>query len=246
MFVPEPIPHVRKPRVHREVVSFTRRGGRLTERLQKGWDDLSATHVLDIPRSTTSTSLDPEFRLDLAKAFGREAPTIMEIGSGRGESIVHAALENPDKNFLALEVYVPGVAQGLVTMRHLGATNVRFAVVDAAAALATMLPEASLEELRVWFPDPWHKKKHNKRRLISPDFAPLAARVIQPGGYWRLATDWQEYADHMHEVLSEAAGFDYSGTWAPRFEGRPVTRFESNGLEVGRDIRDLSARRLSE
>lgn len=246
MLVPEPTTPAEKPRFHREVVSFTRRGGRLTERQQVVWDEIAATYVLDIPRHTTSTSLDPEFRLDLAEAFGREAPTIMEIGSGRGESLVHAALENPDTNFLALEVYVPGVAQGLVTMRHQNVTNIRFAVVDAAAALATMLPEASLEELRVWFPDPWHKKKHNKRRLITPDFVPLAARVIKPGGMWRLATDWQDYADQMHEVLSGAAGFEYSGTWAPRFDGRPITRFEGKGIALGRDIRDLSARRLSE
>lgn len=233
------------PRFHREIVSFTRRGGRLTERQQDAWDDLSERFVLDIPRHISSTSVDPDFRLDLAEAFGRNAPTIMEIGSGRGEALVHAARENPDKNFLGLEVYVPGVAQALVTMRHHNVSNIRFAVVDAAAALNTMLPEASLEELRIWFPDPWHKKRHHKRRLITPDFVPLAARVIQPGGVWRLATDWEEYAEQMHEVLSDAAGFEYSGTWDSRFDGRPLTRFETKGINAGRTIRDLSALRMN-
>lgn len=233
------------PRFHKEIVSFTRRGGRLTERQQDAWDDLASTYVLDIPRHTSSTSVDPEFQLDLTETFGREASTIMEIGSGRGEALVHAAHENPDINFLGLEVYIPGVAQALVTMRHLGVTNIRFAIVDAAAALATMLPEASLHELRIWFPDPWHKKRHHKRRLITDDFVPLAARVIKPNGVWRLATDWQEYADQMHDVLLSATGFEYSGAWDERFDGRPITRFEGKGIAAGREIRDLSARRIN-
>jgi tRNA (guanine-N7-)-methyltransferase len=113
--------------------------------------------------------------------------------------------------------------------------------VNAPEALATMLPAGSVHELRIWFPDPWHKKRHHKRRLIDADFAVLAARVLQPGGTWRMATDWQDYADQMLAVLSEAPEFEFAGTWAPRFEGRPVTRFEGKGLLVDREIRDLAA-----
>lgn len=222
-------------------VSFTRRGGRLTPRQQSAWDELAATHMLDVPRHGTSTSVDPAYVLDPAAVFGREAPLVVEIGSGRGESLVHAALEHPDVDFLGLEVYVPGVAQTLVTMRHRGVTNIRLAVVDAAEALTTMVPAGSVRELRLWFPDPWHKTRHHKRRLVSPEFAALAARILEPGGAWRLATDWQDYADHMRLVLADAPDFDFSGDWAPRFDGRPVTRFEDKGLRVDRDIRDLLA-----
>ncbi|RLV55707.1 tRNA (guanosine(46)-N7)-methyltransferase TrmB [Aeromicrobium phragmitis] len=229
------------PRHHRDVVSFIRRGGRLTERQQHAWDDLAASYVLDVPRAVSSTSVDPDFRVDLAAVFGRQAPVVMEIGSGRGESLVHAAAEHPDIDFLGLEVYVPGVAQTLVTMRHENVTNVRLAVVDAVPALSTMLPAAGLEELRVWFPDPWHKKRHHKRRLVTDHFVPLAARVLRPGGVWRLATDWEDYAEQMREVLDRAEPFEFSGTWSERFSGRPITKFEAKGLAKGRTIRDLSA-----
>lgn len=116
----------------REVVSFTRRGGRLSERQQEAWDDVADRFVIDIPRGRTSTSVTDDFRIDPTQAFGRSAPLVLEIGSGRGESLVHAALANPDTDFLGLEVYVPGVAQTLVALRREGIENVRLAVVDAA------------------------------------------------------------------------------------------------------------------
>jgi tRNA (guanine-N7-)-methyltransferase len=226
-------------------VSFTRRGGRLTDRQQSAWDAVADQYVVQVPDNGPSTSVDPTYVLDQQAVFGRTAPLIVEIGTGRGEAIVHAAAEQPDVDFLGIEVYVPGVAQTLVSIRHRGVTNVRLMVVNAAEALTTLLPEASVHELRIWFPDPWHKKRHNKRRLITPDFARLAARVVEPGGSWRLATDWQEYADQMLEVLQDSDEFDFSGTWAPRFEGRPLTRFEDKGLRVDRAIRDLHAIRTS-
>jgi tRNA (guanine-N7-)-methyltransferase len=211
----EPAPYRTEP------VSFTRRGGRLSERQQAAWDALSATYVAEAPDNGPTTSIDPSYVLDTT---GRDAPLVVEIGTGRGEAIVHAAHEHPELSFLGLEVYVPGVAQTLVTMRHRGVENVRLMIVNAAEALGTMLPPASVHELRVWFPDPWHKKRHNT---------------------WRLATDWQEYADQMREVLAGSADFEFSGDWAPRFEGRPLTRFEHKGLQVDRAIRDLSAVRRS-
>ena len=229
-------------RHHREVVSFTRRGGRLKERQQKAWDETAADFVLDIPRARTTTSVDPDYVLDPVATFGRSARLVVEIGSGRGESLVHAALEHPDTDFLALEVYLPGVAQTLVSMRHATVTNIRLAVVDAAPAFATMLPAGGIAEVRTWFPDPWHKKRHNKRRLVTVEFAKLVHRVLEPGGTWRLATDWADYADQMREVLTAAPEFDFSGTWSERFPGRPVTRFEAKGLAKGRAIFDLDAR----
>lgn len=222
-------------------MSFTRRGGRLSDRQQSAWDELSATYVVEVPDNGMSTSIDPGHVMDHRAAFGRTAPLVVEIGSGRGDALVHAAHEHPELDFLGLEVYLPGVAQTLVAMRHHQVSNVRLMVVNAAEALATMLPEASVHELRIWFPDPWHKKRHQKRRLVTPDFARLAARVVEPGGTWRLATDWQDYADQMREVLLDSPDFDVEDAWAPRFQGRPITRFEGKGLTVERDIRDLSA-----
>lgn len=228
----------------REVVSFTRRGGRLTERQQDAWDDVADRFVVDVPRGRTSTSIADDFAFHPAEAFGRTAPLVLEIGSGRGESLIHAAQQNPGTDFLGLEVYVPGVAQTLVGMRHAGVENIRLAVVDAVPALTRMLPAESVDEVRVWFPDPWHKTRHQKRRLVTDDFVPLVHRVLRPGGVWRLATDWQDYADQMLEVVSGAEGFTSSGDWDERFEGRPITKFEAKGLAKGRTIRDIRATRM--
>lgn len=230
----EPTPYRTEP------VSFTRRGGRLTERQQSAWDAMAQTYVLDVPRHGPSTSVDPSYVLDTHAIFGRTAPLVVEIGSGRGEAIVQAAADHPELDFLGLEVYVPGVAQTLVTMRQVGVTNVRLLVVNAAEALTTMLPAGSVHELRVWFPDPWHKKRHHKRRLVTPEFARLAARVLEPGGVWRLATDWEDYAEQIRSVITESPDFD-GGEWGTRFAGRPQTRFEGKGLGVGRTIRDVTA-----
>ncbi|MEO6606513.1 MAG: tRNA (guanosine(46)-N7)-methyltransferase TrmB, partial [Aeromicrobium sp.] len=132
------------------------------------------------------------------------------------------------------------VAQTLVTMRHERVTNIRMAIVNAAEAFATMLPASSVREVRIWFPDPWHKSRHHKRRLITPDFATLVSRVLEPGGVLRMATDWEDYAEQMQTVVANSREFSH-GDFVPRFEGRPVTRFEQKGLDVGRVIRDISA-----
>lgn len=229
------------PAYRTEPVSFARRGGRLTDRQQRAWDELAGTHVLDIPRHGTNTSVDPAFRFDQVATFGRRAPLIVEVGSGRGEVIVQAAADNPDTDFLALEVYIPGIAQTLVSMRRHEVRNVRIALVNAAEALDTALEPATIDELWVFFPDPWHKLRHRKRRLVTLEFAETAARALKPGGVWRLATDWQDYADQMRSVLDQSPFFDFSGDWSPRFEGRTMTRFEHKGIVVDHDIKDLTA-----
>ena len=222
-------------------VSFSRRGGRLGERQQKAWDQLADDYVLDVPRNGPSTSVDPEYRIDPPQLFGRTAPVILEIGSGYGESLAHAAAEHPDIDFLAFEVYIPAVAQTLLHIRREGLTNIRLAVANAPEMLSTALAPGSLSELRIWFPDPWHKTRHNKRRLITPAFADLAARVLPTDGIWRVATDWADYADQSDTVLTGSS--DFEGSRCERFEGRPVTRFETKGLKVDREIHDFAARR---
>jgi tRNA (guanine-N7-)-methyltransferase len=228
------------PRYRREPVSFTRRGGRLTEKQQSAWDELAGAYVLDVPRAGPSTSVDPGWRIDPASTFGRDAPLVVEIGSGRGENVVAAAERHPDWNFLALEVWVPGVAQTLVQARATGVTNVRLAVANATETLATALEPGSVHELWTWFPDPWHKKRHHKRRLVTIPFTELVARVLEPGGTWRLATDWADYGEQMAEVVADSPHVE--GGPVERFDGRVLTKFEQKGLAKGRVIHDLAAR----
>ncbi|MFC4903281.1 tRNA (guanosine(46)-N7)-methyltransferase TrmB [Kocuria oceani] len=241
---------------HRRPYSFVRRGDRLTARRQKAWDDWAPTRVLDVPRVRTDTSVHPDHEFDAAAAFGREAPLVVEVGSGLGEAVVHAAAQDPARDYLAVEVYKPGIADLLLKAGQAGVDNVRVVQANAPEVLEHMLAPASVDELWVFFPDPWHKTRHHKRRLVSPAFADLAARVLVPGGLWRLATDWQEYALVMREVLDAAPRFEnlHPGPladdehpdvgWAPRWEGRVLTSFERKAQEAGRVPRDLTYRRL--
>lgn len=240
----------------RQPYSFVRRGDRLSPKRQKAWDEHADEWVLDIPRVMTDTSVDPAYRLDREAVFGRVAPLVVEVGSGLGEAIVSHAAAHPELDHLAVEVYKPGVADLLMKAAQAGVTNVRVAQANAPEVLEHMLEPGSVHELWVFFPDPWHKTRHHKRRLVSPGFADLAARVLEPGGLWRLATDWQEYAVVMREVLDDAdadfenvhpgplADDEHPDTaWAPRWEGRILTSFERKATEAGRIPRDLTYRR---
>ena len=240
----------------RQPYSFVRRGDRLSPKRQKAWDEHAGEWVLDIPRVMTDTSVDPGYRLDREAVFGRVAPVVVEVGSGLGEAIVAHAAAHPELDHLAVEVYKPGVADLLMKAAQAGVTNVRVAQANAPEVLEHMLEPGSVHELWVFFPDPWHKTRHHKRRLVSPGFAELAARVLEPGGLWRLATDWQEYAVVMREVL-DGADADFENAhpgpladdehpdagWAPRWEGRILTSFERKATEAGRIPRDLTYRR---
>lgn len=196
--------------------------------------------VVEPTRMRGRVSVDPGYVLNPEEEFGRTGRLVLEIGSGQGEAIIHAATHNPETNFLALEVYRPGVAQTLQRIRTTGVTNIRLVQVDAAEALDTMIPAGSVDELWVFFPDPWHKARHNKRRLVTDSFVERAARVLRPGGVWRLATDWADYARQMREVIGASELFDLNAE-APRFAGRVRTSFERKGLEKDREITDLTA-----
>jgi len=240
--MPEAADETRDPAYRTEPVSFTRRGGRLGERQQRVWDQLADEMVVDVPQGGPSTSVHPAYRFDADAVFGRSAPLVVEIGSGYGEALAHAAVEHPEWNFLGIEVYVPAVAQTLLHVRREGLTNLRLAIVNAPEMLSMAIAPGALQELRIWFPDPWHKKRHNKRRLITPSFAAIAARALPSGGIWRAATDWADYADQIAEVMEGSP--DFEGGRSERFDGRPVTRFETKGLKVGREIHDFTARRI--
>ena len=214
----------------REVLSYSRRGGRFTPRQQEAWDAHHAAWV--IPDEAVDR---PGFRL--ASWFGREAPLVVEIGSGVGEATGVLAAARPAYDVLALEVWRPGVAASLAEVAAAGARNVRFCSVDAAWAVEHLVAAGALAEMWTFFPDPWPKTRHHKRRLVDPSFASLAASRLAPGGTWRLATDWGDYADQMRAVLDAEPGL--AGGVTERWAERPVTKFERKGLEAGRAITDL-------
>lgn len=232
---------VRPPRPHhkltedgrrmQEVLTYSRRGSRFTPKQAEGW----AAHQADwvIPDEAVDK---PTF--DLTSWWDREAPLIVEIGSGIGEATAALAATRPEANILAFEVWVPGIADALSKVAEAGADNVRFLAVDAVWSLEHLVAPESLTELWTFFPDPWHKKKHNKRRLVTPANAAMLAGRLKPGGVWRLATDWAEYAEQMIEVLDAEPLLE--GGRVERFAERPITRFERKGLEKHRDITDLA------
>ncbi|WP_049788421.1 tRNA (guanosine(46)-N7)-methyltransferase TrmB [Isoptericola variabilis] len=234
------------PRYRTQPVSFVRRSARLTKSQQKAWDTKRDRYLVEVPRALAATSVDPAWRFDAEAVFGRCAPLVVEIGSGQGEAIVAAADAHPERDHLAVEVYTPGLAQTIVRAERCrerrGLDNLRLLQVNAAELLETALPPASADEVWVFFPDPWHKSRHHKRRLVRPSFATQVARVLRPGGVLRLATDWAEYAAHMLQVLDaceDLVNAHGRGGVAPRFEGRVLTSFERKGREAGREVTDL-------
>jgi tRNA (guanine-N7-)-methyltransferase len=219
----------------REVLTYARRGSRFTQRQQDAWDAHHADWV--VPDEAVD---DPGFRW--SDWFGREAPMIVEIGSGVGEATAALAPARAAYDILAFEVWRPGVADGLWRVAEAGATNVRFCSVDAVWSLEHLIAPGTLAELWTFFPDPWHKKKHHKRRLVTPAIAALAASRLAPGASWRLATDWADYAEQMVAVLDAEPLL--SGGVVPRWAERPVTKFERKGLAAGREITDLAYARV--
>jgi tRNA (guanine-N7-)-methyltransferase len=220
----------------REVLSYSRRGNRFTPHQQEAWD----THQDDwvIPESAVD---EPGFRW--ADWFGREAPLVVEIGSGVGEATGVLAAARPAYDVLALEVWRPGIASALAEVADAGATHVRFCSVDAVWTLENLVAPGALAELWTFFPDPWPKTRHHKRRLVDRRFAALAADRLAPGACWRLATDWADYAEQMERVLDAEPAL--SGGVVERWDERPVTKFERKGLEAGRSITDLCYTRTS-
>lgn len=217
----------------------------MSEAQERAWSELAPQYVVESPRGIAATSVRPGSAIDPAAVWGRTAPLTVEIGSGQGHAIVHAATSRPDSDFLAIEVFKAGLARTMLDAEKAGARNLRLVEANAPEVLEHLLPEASVSELWVFFPDPWHKKKHTKRRLVTEAFAALAARALRDGGMLRLATDWEDYALQMRAVMGAADQFEpaFEGEWAPRFDGRVLTAFERKGARVGRDIRDLAYRR---
>lgn len=223
----------------REVLTYSRRGSRFTPSQQQAWEAHHEAWV--VPDEAVDAVPSGEWGARIADWFGREAPLIIEIGSGVGEATGVLAAARPDHNVLALEVWRPGVAAGLAEVAAAGADNVRFCSIDAVWLVEHLIGTGGLAELWTFFPDPWPKKRHHKRRLVTSAFARIVADRLRPGAVWRLATDWDEYAAQMRAVLDAEPGLD--GGPVERWADRPVTKFERKGIAAGRVITDLAYRR---
>lgn len=261
-------PGASQPRPRRDIVSFVRRGSRLTRSRQDAWDRSRDRWVLDLPRGERDTLPAPGARLDPEEIFGRRAPLVVEIGSGLGENIAAAAAAHPERDHLAFEVYLPGIAQTLARLEQAGSPeNIRILPLDALHALPTLLAPGSITEVWIFFPDPWHKSKHHKRRIVSEPLLDALLPLLAPGGVLRCATDWAEYAGHMRRVLDadpRLASLHLPGPrpvgattdpvpedlpqtgWAPRFDGRVLTSFENKAHAAGRLIWDLAYHRTAD
>jgi tRNA (guanine-N7-)-methyltransferase len=219
----------------RPIRSFVRRQGRMTEAQRRALDCLW-------PRYGVVVVAAP---LDLAAIFGRRAPLVLEIGFGNGDALVAAAASHPEQNYLGVEVHRPGVGSLLLKLEAAKIGNVRVVVADANELFA-YLPTASLHGIHLFFPDPWPKKRHHKRRLMQPAFAARLRDVLESGGYIHCATDWEDYATQMRKVLEATPGFSNiagTGGYVDRPATRPLTRFEQRGRAAGRPVWDLLFRR---
>ena len=220
---------------HRPIRSFVLRQGRLTPAQQRALDEM-------MPRYGVTYAPHP---LDLDALFGRrDSAKIIEIGFGMGETTAAIAHAQPERDFLGIEVHSPGVGSLLKNIQGLGLQNVRVVQHDAVEVLRQMIADDSLDGVHIFFPDPWHKKRHHKRRLIQAGFVELLAGKLKPGGYLHVATDWQEYAEWVLEVLSAEARLENTAAdYAPRPAYRPLTKFEQRGLRLGHGVWDLVFRR---
>ena len=233
---PEGQENAAEKRYRRSVRSYVLRAGRVTEGQQRALDELWPVFGVE----------EGEYPLDFRGLFGNANPVIMEIGFGNGEATWRMAKAHPEENYLGVEVHRPGVGRLLLNVEEQGIDNVRIACTDAVELLRHRVPDASLEGIRIYFPDPWPKKRHHKRRIVQPAFITLAARKMRAGGILHLATDWEPYAEFMLEVMQGSAEFENlspSGGYCAKPEWRPPTKYEQRGERLGHRVSDLVYRR---
>jgi tRNA (guanine-N7-)-methyltransferase len=218
---------------HRPIRSFVRREGRLTPGQQRAFETFWPRWGIDFRPGP----------LDLPAVFGNKGPVYLEIGFGNGESLAEMARRHPERNYIGVEVHGPGVGHLLLKLDEFGCDNVRVMKHDAIEVMDQMLPDACLQGVYLFFPDPWHKKRHHKRRILQQPFLDRLARVIRPGGLFHAATDWEHYAEQMLEILDADRGrFENlagPGNYLPRPAERPLTKFERRGQRLGHGVWDL-------
>ncbi|MGE0080430.1 MAG: tRNA (guanosine(46)-N7)-methyltransferase TrmB [Thiohalomonadaceae bacterium] len=222
----------------RTVRSFVRRQGRITVAQERALEELW-------PRFGIEAGEEP---LDLDALFGRKAPRVLEIGFGDGGNLAAMAEAHPENDYLGIEVHRPGVGRLLMQVGEKGLANVRVMCTDAVEVLTRQIPEDSLDAVLLFFPDPWHKTRHHKRRIVQPAFAELVRRKLVIGGRFHMATDWEDYARHMLDVMQSAPGFrncSPQGDYIPRPDYRALTKFERRGQRLGHGVWDLMFTRTS-
>ncbi|MGN0894251.1 MAG: tRNA (guanosine(46)-N7)-methyltransferase TrmB [Succinivibrio sp.] len=225
------------PAKQHRIKSFVVRAGRMTAGQIRAIEELGPKYMVDVEK------LEP---INTDEVFGRSAPLVVEIGFGMGVSFVQMAKEAPEYNFLGIEVHPPGVGSALKLIDQEQLTNVRIIQFDAFEVLSKCLAPKSVDVLQIFFPDPWPKKRHIKRRLINDDFVKLVAPLFKSGGQFRMATDWEDYAVQMLDVMTRAEGFtntSVDGTYIPRPSWRPLTKFEQRGQRLGHGVWDLVFKR---
>ena len=220
-----------KPQKNRRIKSFVRRAGRITVAQQRALTTLWPIWGIDYAPTP----------INLEKIFGRRAPLIVEIGFGNGELLVSMAADNPDKNFIGMEVHEPGIGHCLLRIDQNKITNVHIVCHDAIEVLENQIPDAALHGVNLFFPDPWPKKRQHKRRIVQAEFLMLLSRKIKPGGFFHTATDWANYADHIDETVSANPAFRVTETKTSK---RPETKFELRGKRLGHEIRDRIYQRI--
>jgi tRNA (guanine-N7-)-methyltransferase len=216
----------------RRIRSFVQRQGRLTSAQRRALDSFWPVYGIDYTPGL----------IDLTQIFGNSAPVTLEIGFGNGDSLLQQALESPERNYLGIEVHRPGVGQLLHRAAQAGIHNLRVINHDAVEVLRDMIPRDSLDCVQLFFPDPWHKRRHHKRRIVQPEFAQSIRRLLRQDGMFHMATDWLDYAVHMLAVMEQSEGFNNAagaGQFATTQTRRPETRFEHRGRQLGHEVRDL-------
>ena len=222
----------------RPIRSFVVRSGRMTLGQQRGWEDQWPTMGLELKSAPS----------DSRQAFAKAQPLILEIGFGMGASLSEMAKQAPEENFLGIEVHSPGVGALLIQAGDLALENLRVFCADANEVLAQCVAEQSVHRLQLYFPDPWHKTRHNKRRLVQSEFVDCIRPKLEMGGIFHMATDWKPYAQHMMNVMEADSGFENvagSGNFSERPENRPLTKFEKRGQRLGHGVWDLLYRRIA-
>ncbi|WP_424946310.1 tRNA (guanosine(46)-N7)-methyltransferase TrmB [Candidatus Spongiihabitans sp.] len=227
--------------VHRPtkpIRSFTLRGGKLTKGQQRALHELWPAYGLSVDELTDELT---DERADLQYIFGRSAPTLLEIGFGDGKALLEMAQENPGQNFIGVEVHRPGIGHVLMQIHRHNLTNVKIFCADAIDVLNKAIRDQSLAKICLFFPDPWPKKKHHKRRIVQPPFIDLVANKLEPGGIFHYATDWRDYADEAMGKLESSALVNVagSGNFSPHPPPRPETKFEKRGRRLGHGVWDI-------
>jgi len=221
---------------HRSIRSYVLRQGRMSVAQRRAYEQLFGQYAIEFAQHP----------LDFAAVFGRDAPTVLEIGFGMGETTAAIAQAHPETNYLAIEVHSPGVGSLLKLIAERGLSNVRIVQYDAVEVIEHMIAPAAAAGIHIFFPDPWPKKRHHKRRLIRAPFVHVVASCLAPGGYLHLATDWEDYAQQMLDVLNqEPLLVNTVPDYAPRLEYRPLTKFEQRGRKLGHPVWDLVYRRAA-